>query len=261
MNTASHALLLLRSTFGDQRVWARRVRQAVGGGQLAALGWLYGGQSRYIPDFLTPYPAGQQEAFADELHQVATAPASRVGPELDLVVTGSVKAAMPGAPLPRPLLGLIERGERPLAGHAAAEFDLFWRTALAPYWPDVRAALDADITYRAHLIARHGLTTMLSTLHPHITWDGSDLYIASPFHCHVPRADGLVLIPTVFLTAPLMSVDPFPGPARRRPFLLYPARPPHRDPLPTTAPPSHALLGPARAALVLSKCMCQLTSR
>ncbi|WP_327687587.1 hypothetical protein OHU45_02720 [Streptomyces tubercidicus] len=100
MNTASHALLLLRSTFGDQRVWARRVRQAVGGGQLAALGSLYGGQSRYIPDFLTPYPAGQQEAFADELHQVATAPASRVGPELDLVVTGSVKAAMPGAPLP-----------------------------------------------------------------------------------------------------------------------------------------------------------------
>ncbi|MGW5940418.1 hypothetical protein ACWIG3_05415 [Streptomyces celluloflavus] len=76
------------------------MRQAAGGARSAAPGSPYGGRAHHIPDFLEPHPAGTEEALDDELHGAATAPAGRVGPEVDVVVSGSGKAAMPDAPRP-----------------------------------------------------------------------------------------------------------------------------------------------------------------
>ncbi|MFE5736240.1 hypothetical protein [Streptomyces celluloflavus] len=72
------------------------MRQAAGSARRAALGSPYGGRAHHIPDFLEPHPAGTEEALDDELHGVATAPASRAGLDVDVDVVGSVsgKAAM-----------------------------------------------------------------------------------------------------------------------------------------------------------------------
>ncbi|WP_194924322.1 hypothetical protein [Catenulispora pinisilvae] len=63
----------------------------------------------YLPDFLTPVPAGCDEDLDADLHQVATTSAGRVRAELDVLATTAAGGApgrragrlLPGHPRPR----------------------------------------------------------------------------------------------------------------------------------------------------------------
>ncbi|MFJ6696355.1 hypothetical protein ACIQM4_09795 [Streptomyces sp. NPDC091272] len=76
--------------------------------------------------------------------------------------------AGPPAPVPSPhvaeLLDALRRA-----------FDVW----LADRWPEVRRALEGDVAYRAHVLARHGVGHLLDTLHEHISYEDEVLYLAT----------------------------------------------------------------------------------
>ncbi|MET9633385.1 ArsR family transcriptional regulator [Lentzea sp. NPDC006480] len=121
----------------------------------------------------------------------------------------------------------------------------YHRQALAPFWDEIRAGVDADRAVRARSFLDNGCEGMLSALHPTISWASPVLRIESRFpqrdvHLH---GQGLVLVPSYFCwERPIMLRD-----QRHPPVLVYPiARDLH---IAATGKRSlEALLGRTRAA-------------
>jgi hypothetical protein len=90
----------------------------------------------------------------------------------------------------------------------AAEIAEYWRLAIAPEWARVRMLLDADVHYRAWMVAEVGTDGLLNDLHQRIRWEGDVVSVAAPY-CSapdIPRGGGLVLIPSVFVWPSVLSV-------------------------------------------------------
>lgn len=51
----------------------------------------------------------------------------------------------------------------------------WWRAAMMPHWPRIRALLEADITYRTRQLAEDGIRQVLTGLHPTLCWTGHSL--------------------------------------------------------------------------------------
>ncbi|MFD7019883.1 hypothetical protein [Streptomyces sp. NPDC059161] len=68
--------------------WARRLDRALDS-RLPLLSSLHHGYRGYIPDFITPQPAGHLDGVDNELHQVATAPMSYVAREVETLFHGA----------------------------------------------------------------------------------------------------------------------------------------------------------------------------
>jgi hypothetical protein len=97
------------------------------------------------------------------------------------------------------------------ARRVAAALAVYWDTALAPHWDRMRAALEADIAYRARHAALSGISAMLNDLHPRLRLDQSAIRVTAgcPAFSQTlqPGGKGILLMPTVFEWAGL-SVDP-----------------------------------------------------
>jgi DNA-binding transcriptional ArsR family regulator len=208
---------LLRAAPRDpiHRTWVEQVRP-----RLAAAGFGHGWLAElvpptgYVPDFLNPAPAGPATELPCELAAIRATAAARVRDELDR--------------LRREQGGLGPRLRRLYADPAAelprltAEIDAYWQLALAPYWARMRAVLDADVFYRARLVAEHGAGRLFDTLHPAVNWDDGALRVAGGRR-RLARQDtgpGLLLIPSVFTGPGLFTQATSPDP----PQLAYPAR-------------------------------------
>lgn len=195
--------------------WIAQVRPRV----LAAgldRGWLAEliGPCGYVPDFLTPAPAGPAPGPAAERAAIAATPAARVRRDLDHLAAHqghlgprlTALHADPAARLPR----LVE------------EIEAYWELALAPYWARIRAVLDADVLHRARTAAEHGTGHLFDSLHTSVRWDADTLRLVRRKR-DMPRRSagtGLLLIPSVFTgPGPRTQVRP-PEP----PQLAYPAR-------------------------------------
>ncbi|SCG71530.1 ArsR/SmtB family transcription factor [Micromonospora humi] len=195
--------------------WAGRVRPRLAEAGLldpeAGLLWpLVPPAPGYLPDFLTPPPAGLDPDLAEELATLrATAPEA-VRAQLDLL-PGPRPAAL-GALYADPVTGLAR---------LAAEVEAYWRLAVAPDWPRIRAVLDADVFHRARRMAADGAAGLLNDLHERVRWEG-DALLVSQRHCtapDVPVGGGLVLVPSVFVWPSVLSIS-----AGDVPQLAYPAR-------------------------------------
>lgn len=195
--------------------WATRVRPRLAEAGLldpgAGLLWLLVPPAPgYLPDFLTPPPAGPDPDLAGELATLRATPPEAVRAQLDL---------LPG---PRPA-ALDALYADPVAGLArlAAEIEAYWRLAVAPDWPRIRAVLDADIFHRARRMAADGAAGLLNDLHERVRWEG-DALLVSQRHCtapDVPVGGGLVLVPSVFVWPSVLSIA-----AGDVSQLAYPAR-------------------------------------
>ena len=164
--------------------------------------------SGYSPDFITPPPVAA--GLDGELREVAATPASEVRREL----------ADYGLRTP----GIAAMYQDPAAGLArlVTEIGSYWQLALAPYWPQVRTVLEADVFHQARRLAADGAEAVLGELHPSVRWGAGTLSVAGSV-CHIGSdlgGRGLVLVPSVFAWSSVYTTAAPPVTKQ----LFYPSR-------------------------------------
>lgn len=248
-NTVDALWLLQEDTPATGGGWRELVRETVRDRRLSLLASLFSGSWDYVPDFITPQPLEPEGAVEDELHRVAAVDSGRLRWEIESMVRGHADKNVQGRPMSRAVADVLEQGERALAEGLAAELQQLWHGAIGPHWNSMRARLEADIADRGRTIARHGMSGMLSSLHPRVVWEDDHLRLLTRFQGCVPGTTDLLLTPSVFQTDLLMVIDTSGRAVHRQPMLTYPAqRGPDTEP--AALPPAHALLGLTRARLL-----------
>lgn len=106
-----------------------------------------------------------------------------------------------GALDPELLVAHAERyGDDPGAATGTAGLPEVWRAAVAPYWDQLRAYLEAECEARGRIVMAGGVEQLLATLHPRMNWRAPVLEIpGGPDEDIHLDGRGLVLTPSVFL--------------------------------------------------------------
>jgi DNA-binding transcriptional ArsR family regulator len=168
----------------------------------------------YVPDFLTPPPTTPLARFEDEIELVrATSPQQ---------IRNDMRIFRGRRKLPA-LLEPFETQPRKAVRQLADALELYWRRALEPHWPRIRALLEADIAHRARRLTEGGASALFADLHPTITWreDEGILEADLPYRGHVVLGgQGLLLVPSAFSWLGPATLTEAPW----QPTLLYPAR-------------------------------------
>jgi hypothetical protein len=166
------------------------------------------------PEWLAPAPVTRAPSLEQELDRVLATPLRRVRESLERVF-GDMD------PCPEVVTELLAAPRRTLELIAAEIAEAHGRL-LAPYWDRMRAVLDADIAYRAEVLASHGAGALFTGLHPDLHWsDGELAFAAGSNKRAVLGQDGaLVLTPTV-LGWPELSIKLHTS---SQTALRYPAR-------------------------------------
>jgi DNA-binding transcriptional ArsR family regulator len=247
--TTRAMLLLARpSPAGVNLPWVRWARAKLGRQPLRlprAWPLIVNGLHCY-PEFLNPAPAVREPELGDELARVRSTPAE--------AVRASLRRVFGDHPWPDSATELFQRPAESLA-EIAAELAECHERLVKPHWGRIRPVLDADIVYRAGLLADGGARSLFSDLHPDLRWSQGTLTInetdEGPSVSRVMLGpDGVVLMPSVF-NWPLVS---YTKATSSQTTLLYPAR------AAATVWEGHVsgigsgaveeLLGPARARLL-----------
>ena len=190
--------------------WVRSVRERVRGLDLLPLLGLVPPDG-YIPDFLTPPPNTPLASFEDELEAVRSTPALRVRKEVGLRLEDGLSPE-----LAEPFLRRPRRALERLADSLAA----YWEVALEPYWPRVRALLEADLLYRSRRLTEGGPTALFADLDPAIHWRDEGLEVEMAYTTTFELAGrGLLLVPTAFPARPFAIASSY-----WQPTVMYPAR-------------------------------------
>ncbi|SBU93165.1 Predicted transcriptional regulators [Streptomyces sp. Ncost-T6T-1] len=207
--------LARRHRHGYHLPWLRRIRETAATLDLETL-WLLMPDGGHNPDFICPPPIGPFATFDEELAGVRA-----VDPEV-------AWADMALALAERPAARESATGRRLLADPARAVHELadlleqVWRTLIEPYWPRLRALLEADIAYHSRRLADSGLEGLLGEVSTQLSWNGSTLTVKGTRgdHHQVLGGQGLVLMPSVFVWPEVVGghLEPW------QPGLIYPAR-------------------------------------
>ncbi|MGE5156214.1 MAG: hypothetical protein ACM3JP_01820, partial [Betaproteobacteria bacterium] len=114
------------------------VRYAMRYPDVRLLAGLVSSYPHYMPDFLTPKPTVGRpaEILSDQIDAVAETP-----PEI--VLDNLEYATKAGYRIPRDVQRAVDDGT--LTRRAANGMSQFWRTALAPRWPEIRSVLERDL--------------------------------------------------------------------------------------------------------------------
>lgn len=165
------------------------------------------------PHFLLP-PRSHREGIDEAVERVRTADRDRIAVALDDSTHPATAADRASV---RARRELAAAGPDSVARRAAGALEAFFRSAIEPDWPRVRAVLEADIAFRADTMVTRGSHQALAEIAADLRCAPEPNRLAvggSP----VPST-GVVLIPT---TTPVWSIDP--GPTRTSRTVLYPAR-------------------------------------
>jgi DNA-binding transcriptional ArsR family regulator len=168
------------------------------------------------PEFLVPAPESRMPELGAELARLRGTPAE--------AVRASLHRVWEGHPWPESARELAARPRESLA-EIAAEIDECYHRLIAPHWERIRPVLEADIAYRAGLLAGGGARSLFSDLHPDLHWSGGTLTLTdtdqgpSPFMITL-GPDGVVLMPSIFNWP---RVSPSRATSTQT-IMLYPAR-------------------------------------
>ncbi|WP_308222573.1 winged helix-turn-helix domain-containing protein [Kitasatospora sp. A2-31] len=195
-----------------------------------------------VPDFMVADLDAVRRQLTDELDALLSVPQQAV--EEGVAMFGS------GPDVPAALARLREDGSRGLREVGDGAWALF-RSCLAPDWPDIRRALEADIAARARTAARSGIGAMLGSLHRNAVWRDEGV-----LECTLGELEGsfelggrgLELRPNYFVQR---SISLLAEPDRQS-LLLHPIAVPTAEPA-ARAPAADglaAVLGPARARVL-----------
>ncbi|MEU8974580.1 helix-turn-helix domain-containing protein [Streptomyces monashensis] len=211
----SFRLLTSTTAHPVHRSWVEQVRPRVVAVGLDR-GWLAEliGPSGYVPDFLTPAPAGPAPTPAAEWDAILSAPPDQVRQDLDHLARHQGHLG--------PRLSSLRTDPPSRLAKVTQEIERYWELALAPYWARIRTVLEADIFHRSRTVAEHGAGRLFNDLHTSLTWDDNSLILARRKHT-MPRHStgaGLLLIPSAFTGPGLRTRVRPPDP----PQLAYPAR-------------------------------------
>jgi DNA-binding transcriptional ArsR family regulator len=168
------------------------------------------------PEFLSPAPSARTPGLDTELARVCATPAEPV--------RASLRRVFEDHPWPDSATELFERPAESLA-EIAAELADYHDRLVRPHWERIQPVLEADIAYRAGLLAGGGARSLFSDLHPDLRWSEGTLTLTDtdegPSRFRVMLGpDGVVLMPSVF-NWPLVSVSKATS---SQTTLLYPAR-------------------------------------
>ena len=193
--------------------------------------------TKWLPAFVTiPPPATGRTTLADELVSVAAADDDMVRSELTRAVEHSW--------LTHDLSWLTGKD---WASRAAELLAWGWRTYIEPEWPQRRAMLERDITYRAGLLAAHGWPRALTRMGRRVAWLTPDAirFNLTEGPDRVVGPDGMLFVPVSRSSGSWLCEEP---PDRHA--LVYPVRgyAAARSPSPDDA--LDRLLGPNRAAIL-----------
>ncbi|MBU2669710.1 winged helix-turn-helix domain-containing protein [Actinoplanes bogorensis] len=170
--------------------WARRARALTGPVSL------YFQLSSVSPDFLIPPPLTAMPTIGEQLDQLRdTSPA---------VIESELAKHYPDGDLPE-LIRPFRDDQRAALGRLADGVQEYWDTAIAPYWPVMRAALDEEVLLRARALAADGPDALLSRLHERISWERPVLTLKKPLEQSFEAVNQrLLLVPLIFSRGALM---------------------------------------------------------
>jgi DNA-binding HxlR family transcriptional regulator len=220
--------------------WVRETAAARAALDVEMLGALVD-QRGWVPDFLTPRPAGPLTDLDQELAALHRLPARRLRSELDEVHGGRLPPVLTGR-----ADVVLRRMVRALRG--------WWDGCLAPYWPRMRTLLEADISYRGREQARGGTGYMVNRINERISMTGRVVRVVMSDprsrRVEVSEPSGLTLVPTLFnrfASVPMRDDEP--------PVIMYNARGQAALWVPEQRPESSqdalaAVVGPVRAHLL-----------
>ena len=241
---ASSVALTKPEQFWMYASWRARVRPALAEAGLETFLAVVARPKGWVPDFLSPVPAVARPLLRDELAMIAATPLDRVAWEVGRAWHGT-------ADVPP----VVARFERDPAGGLAVllrEVRQYFDLALAPFWPRLRTAAEAEIAARARAAAEHGPRALVRDLHPTLSWDETVLRIGYGDQREDVGLDGhgLTLLPSGFAGPKVFAMTE----ASQGRALWYPPRgygtlwdrTPRSEPTAALA----ALLGPTRAAVL-----------
>ncbi|MCA5894228.1 winged helix-turn-helix domain-containing protein [Isoptericola sp. NEAU-Y5] len=189
--------------------WLRRTQEArsrLDGEMLLALT----NETLWTPDHLTPRPRGPLTRIDDELAVVARTGADVVGREL---------AALHPAGPPPALRGPTSQVRQRVLDALAA----YWDACFAPYWPRMRAVLQADVVHRGTVISARGAGAMFADLAERVSFaDGVvsvQLATQPRDQLRATTGEGLTLVPTLFTRGASCPISP-----AEPPTIMYGAR-------------------------------------
>jgi DNA-binding transcriptional ArsR family regulator len=169
--------------------WARAARERLAGLDYELLDLLASSGHGYVPDFISPPPSTPLPEVEDELARVRATPPERVALEVGWRFRGDVPAIV------RPLLDDPQRALADLTDVMAAYFE----RAIAPWWPAIRATLEADILQRARHLTAEGAIAVFDDLHTDVRWRDGVLLVGRSHEEDVELGGrGLLLMPAAF---------------------------------------------------------------
>ena len=205
--------------------------------------------NRWVPDFLTPRPSSAWPDVRAELGVLRAVPAEDV-------TEGLRRTFLPHDRRLPPRLAYGLDDPRGLVEEVADALETYWDACLGPqWWPRARSVLEADIVYRARMLAERGADGLFGDLSHRLHWADGALTIRWDRPDPLPDAEihvdgrGLLLIPTCFARGAITNID-----SGALPCISYPAR--GRATMAETAAPPPAgatlerLLGRPRAHLL-----------
>jgi DNA-binding transcriptional ArsR family regulator len=168
----------------------------------------------YTPDFLLPLPSGPLGSIAEDLESLRSTPSARIRDEMRLFASQHAD----GPDVAERWLANPRRELQRLADLLEA----YWRRALEPVWPRVRAFLEQDIFHRARELAAGGPAALFSDLSPRVAWQQPHLDVQVPAHEATTTLDGrgLLLVPSAFAAERPFVIDRAPW----HPAVIYPSR-------------------------------------
>ncbi|RPK65294.1 Helix-turn-helix domain protein [Streptomyces sp. ADI96-02] len=211
----------------------------------------------YFPDFLTPSQEGSEPFGLDVgMEALRDTPADRIRHELELLADGRQRQRAGRAPGPRDdgagraalaLPAALSDGRTEPLARLISALRGYHHAAVEPYWPHIRASVEADRAVRGRALLDGGADELLATLPPMIRWRSPVLEADYPVDRDL-RLDGrgLLLQPSFFCRGtPVVYRDPV-----LPPVLVYPVTHPGAPVFAEPGPWLGRLVGHTRSAVL-----------
>jgi DNA-binding transcriptional ArsR family regulator len=167
----------------------------------------------YLPDFLHPTPTRQVMSFEAGLAIMTAADPGIVAAELTHLAQHRIAQQGPGKGRRQALLAELAADPGSALDRIATALRGYWRIAIAPHWPRMRAVLDADLAFRLGELATGGVRGLFRTLHPAVSFERDTLRVVKYYEGSAELGNrGLLLVPCVFAWPDVIvrTADPQP---------------------------------------------------